>query len=396
MPKLTAQQLKEHNQRLVLKEIYTGHATSRAAIAQETGLTRPTVSQIVGELLAVGLVHEEGPGESSGGKPPMLLSFNDNAYQIIGLHLGGRRTFGALTDLRGRILSQAARPTDPADEEKVLQGLCLVLDDVRRQVTRPLLGIGVSSPGLVDHCNGVVRYSAYLNWRDLPLRKQLAAHYGDHVPIFVDNDTNLAALGERVFGVGDGVDNMVIVMASTRGIGAGLIMNGEIYHGVGGGAGEIGHVPVVDNGTLCLCGRRGCLEAVASGWALVRRAQEAAIRFPDSRLNALDPDDLTIDDVRQALRAGDPVAEALAREAGRYLGLAVATLISTLNPRRVVVGGSVSQLGKPFFDSLRCTVDKQTLTLLAEETEILPASLGNDVNILGAVAQVLMYELGVV
>lgn len=396
MQKATAQQLREHNQQLVLKAIYTGLATSRAMVAEATGLTRSTVSQIVGELLGAGLVQEEGPGESRGGKPPTLLSFTDDAYQVIGLHLGGRRTFGAVTDLRGRILTRVGRSTDHTDVESVLTGLELVLDDLRAQATRPLLGIGVSVPGLVDPCNGVVRYTAYLNWRNVPLGERLAAHCGDEIPIYLDNDTNLAALGERVFGAGDGMDNMVVVMVGTAGIGAGIIINGEIYHGAGGGAGEIGHMPVADSDVLCACGRRGCLEAVSTGWALTRRAQEAAVAHPDSALNALAPDGITLEGVRQAVAAGDPTAIALVQEVAHYLGLAVAILISTVNPQRVVIGGSGSELGEPLFDSLRRTVGEHTLTILAEETEILPASLGTDVNILGAVAQVLKSELGVV
>lgn len=395
MKKATVQQLKEHNQQLVLKAIYTGRADSRAAIAQETGLTRPTVSQIVGELLDAGLVREEGQGESRGGKPPTLLSFVEDAYQVVALHLGGSKTVGALTDLRGRILARAARPTDRTNTESVVQGLGLVLDELRTRATQSLLGIGVSAPGLVDPRNGVVRYAAYLNWQDVPLGERLTAQFRDDVAIYVDNDTNMAALGEQAFGAGGGVNNMVVVMVGT-GIGAGFILNGEIYHGAGAGAGEIGHMPVADSDVRCVCGRQGCLEAVASGWALVRRAQEAAAANPDSMLNALAADGMTIEAVCQAVEAGDPTAIALAREVGRYLGLGIAILISTLNPQRVVVGGSVSELGTPLFDSLRCTVGEHTLAILAEESEILPASLGKDADILGAVAQVLKGELGVV
>jgi len=396
LKKATAQQLKIHNRRLVLKAIYTGQANNRAAIAQATALARPTVSQIVNELLEEGVVREQGPGESTGGKPPTLLGFTDDAYEVIGLHVGGRETFGAVTDLRGRIRARAARPTDHTDDESVVLGLCLVLDELRSHAIQPLLGIGVSAPGVVDHHNGLVRYSTHLNWQDMPLRERLAARCHDNVPIFIDNDTNLAALGEQVFGVGGGVDNMVIVVAGTRGIGAGLILNGEIYRGVGGGAGEIGHAPVADTGVPCMCGRQGCLEAVASGWALLQRARELAGAHPGSILGAHVPHDPTFEDLRQAVKHGDSAAVKLAEEAGRYLGLAVATLISTVNPQRVVIGGSISDLGSPLFDSLQCTVQAQTLTLLIKETEILPASLGADVNILGAVAQVLKSELGIV
>ena len=395
LKKATVQQLKEHNQRLVLKVIYTGQTQSRAEIAKETGLTRSTVSHIVSELLDAGLVREGGQGESRGGKPPTLLDFVDDAYHIIGLHLSGRRAYGAVVDLRGRVLAHTARPIDHKDEERVLAGLFLVLDDLRAQVRRPLLGIGVSAPGLIDPRDGVVRYAAYLDWRDVPLGERLAAHCGDDVPIYVDKDTNLAALGERVFGAGGGVDNVAVVMVGT-GIGAGFILNGEIYRGVGGGAGEVGHMPVTDSGVTCVCGRQGCLEAVASAWALVRRAQEAAAAHPASMLNALASDGMTVEVVRQAVEAGDPTAVALAQKVGHYLGLAVAALISTLNPQRVVIGGRVSELGEPLFDGLRCAVHEQTLPILADETEILPASLGRDVNILGAVAQVLRGELGVV
>jgi N-acetylglucosamine repressor len=392
--KATVGQLKEHNQRLVLRALYKGQASSRAEIAKGTRLTRPTVSQIVSELLEVGLVREDGPGESSGGKPPTLLSFVDDAYQIIGAHVGGRRIFGTLTDLRGRIIARTAAPTVHTAEQSALEGLCRVLDDLRAQAARPLLGVGVSCPGLVDYQTGSVRYSTFLNWRDVPLKAQLMACYDEDLPFYVDNDTNLAAFGERVFGVGEGVEDMVIVMAGSRGIGAGLILNGEIYHGITGAAGEIGHMPVANNDVPCACGRKGCLEAVATGWALLRRARELGFEFPNSIFAATD--DLTPDDVRCAVESGDPAGLALACEAGRFLGFAVSILISTVNPQRVVIGGSVAELGTPFFDSLRQTVREHTLDLLTEDTEILPASLGVEVNNLGAVAQVLQGELGVV
>jgi glucokinase len=253
----------------------------------------------------------------------------------------------------------------------------------------------VSVPGVVALPSGIVRYTAYLNWRNLPLVERLAAHCDDDVPIYLDNDTNLAALGERIFGAGDRIDNVVVIMVGVSGIGAGIVIDGEIYHGAGGGAGEIGHMPVADNNMLCVCGRRGCLEAVASGWALVQRAREAAAAHPESALNTLASNGVSFEDLQQAVQAGDPTAVALVQEAGYYLGLMVSILVSTVNPQRVIVGGSVAELGEPLFDSLRRTVSKHALPILAEETEILPASLDTDVNVLGAVAQVLKGELGV-
>ncbi len=394
MQKATARQLKEHNQRLVLRAIYIGQATTRATIAEQTGLTRPTVSQIVAELLEAGLVREEGPGESRGGKPPMLLSFADDAYYIIGMHLEGRTIYGAVMDLRGRILDRVADTPHYAGVESILEGFYQTLDRLRAEVPRPLLGVGVSVPGLVDHVNGVVRYMAYLDWWNVSLGKWLSERLGEDIPIYVDNDTNIAALGECVFGAGGRASNMAIVMVST-GVGAGFILNGEIYHGAKGGAGEIGHMPVADTDVPCICGRRRCLEAVASGWALVRQAQDAARAHPESALHAQTPDEITFEHVRRAVQVGDKVALDLVREVGRHLGRVVAVLISTMNPQRVIIGGLATELGEPLFESLRRTVNEHTLAVLAQDTEILPASLGSDAFLLGAAAQVLKGELGV-
>ena len=391
--KATTQQVKRHNQSLVLQAIYRQETISRAAIARQTGLTRPAVSQIVGELIEAGLVAEVGQGESSGGKRPTLLSLVADAYHVIGVDIGGTSTMGAVTDLRGRILARVTRPMDRHDGEAALDTLCAVLDALVARATSPLLGIGVSTPGLVDPAGGIVRYAANLGWQDFDLRGILQERYS--APIYVANDTNLAAFGERFFGAGCGVSDMIIVMIGA-GIGAGLIINGEIYHGAGGAAGEIGHIPVVENGVLCACGRRGCLETVASGRAMLARARELAAAHPESLLNTLSSNGLSGEMVARAVEAGDAVALSLVKEMGHYLGLAIAILVNVLNPQRVVIGGKMAGLGEPLLASIRQTVQERALHLLAMDVEIVPSSLGGDVSILGAVAQVLAQELGIV
>jgi len=391
--KATTQQVKQHNQSLVLRAIYHQETISRAAIARQTGLTRPAVSQIVGELMEAGLVAEVGQGESRGGKRPTLLSLVPEAYHVIGVDIGGTSTAGAVTDLRGRILARVTRPTDRHDGQAAVDTLCAVLDALVAHTTSPLLGIGISTPGLVDSARGIVRYAANLGWHDFDLRGILQERYP--APVYVANDTNLAALGERFFGAGCGVSDMVIIMVGA-GIGAGVIINGEIYHGAGGAAGEIGHIRVVENGTLCACGRRGCLETVASGRAMLARARELAAAHPESLLNKLSSNGMSGEIVAQALEAGDAVALSLVEEVGRYLGSAVAILVNILNPQRVVIGGKVATLGEPLLASIRRTVQEQALHLLATEVEIVPSSLGADVSILGAVAQVLAQELGII
>jgi len=392
--KATTQQVKQHNQSLVLQAIYRQETISRAAIARQTGLTRPAVSQIVGELMKAGLVAEVGRGKSSGGKRPTLLSLVADAYNVIGVDIGGISTTGAVTDLRGRILTRASRPMDRRGGEAAIDTLCAVLDTLVAGASSPLLGIGVSTPGLVDPAGGIVRYAANLRWQDFDLKSRLQERYS--VPVYVANDTNLAALGERFFGAGCGVSNMIIVMIGA-GIGAGVIINDEIYHGSDGAAGEIGHIPLVlEDGIPCACGRRGCLETVASERAMLARAQRLAAEHPDSLLNALSSPDVSGEMVVRAVEAGDATALALVQEIGNYLGLAVAILVNILNPQRVVIGGSLAGLGEPLLAAIRQTVQERALPLLSKDVEIVPSSLGSDVSILGAVAQVLTQELGIV
>jgi N-acetylglucosamine repressor len=395
LKKATAQQHKEHNQRLVLSAIYSGRANHRAQIAQDTHLTRPTVSQIVRELMETGYVVEEGPGKSRGGRRPTLLEFVDDARAVIGLSVQEDVTLGVVTDLRGRVLARVSRPTDHTEAQHVLEGLCAVLDNLRPQLASPLLGIGISIPGLVLAESGYVRYSDFLGLRDVSLREIVQAHCGNGIPVYVDNDTNLAALGEWAFGGQKDTDNLAFVLADI-GIGAGFVINRRIYHGARGATGEIGHMPVAGDDVRCVCGHRGCLQAVVGKQAFLERAAEAAASRPQSALAQLASQGMTLDRVRQAAEAGDLTAWGLVQDAGVHLGLAISMLVSVLNPQRIVIGGELIGLGTLFFESLERTLAEHTLALLVEETEIVPSRLGADASILGAAAQVLRGELGVI
>jgi len=394
MQKATAQQVKEHNRRLITRAIWRRENVSRANLARLTGLTRPTVSEIVSSLIAKGLVREDGPGKSTGGKRPRRLAFVVTAYQAIAVDLGGSSISGAIVDLRGNILERVTLPTDRSSGEGVLQVLYSTLDLLLERTTAPILGVGIATPGLVSPDTGVVRVAVNLKWHDVPLMKLLEERY--RLPVYVANDTNAAALGEKVMGAGENSSDMIVIMVGT-GIGAGIIIDGKIYHGAAG-AGEIGHIPIVNEGELCACGRRGCLETLASGPAIARRAKAAAREHPESLLNSLVGSDHAINGeiVHRAAQANDPLAQALIKETGYYLGIAVAALVNTLSPKRIVIGGGVSELGQLLFDSIRCTVAQRALPLLAQATEIVPASLGPDVGLLGAAALVLAGELGVV
>jgi glucokinase-like ROK family protein len=393
--KATREHTKIHNSRLVLKTIYNHQQISRADIARLTSLTRVTVSDNVAELMAEGLVAEVGQGISAGGKPPTLLSLVEDARRLIGLDLGNSQFQGAVVNLRGNIQARAAIQLNGQTGQA---SLALVYDLVDRLVAttqQPVLGIGIGTPGIIDPINGMVQRAVNLDWHELPLRDLLAGRYG--LPVYIANDSHVAALAEYTFGHYKNTANLIVVKAG-RGIGAGMVINGQLFYGDGFGAGEIGHVVVVEGGERCRCGNLGCLETVASSRALLKQAQQVAAAETCSMLHQLAaaPEQLTLDTVRQAFEAGDPAVAAMVAQAGGYLGVAIAYLIGTLNIHHVLIGGRLAGFGQPLLEAARQEMARRSLTTLVQDTRLELASLGLDIVILGAAALLLTHELGVV
>ncbi len=382
-----------HNTRLVLKIIYDSLEISRADIARQTGLTRPTVSDVVSDLLDTGLVEEVGYGPSTGGKPPILLSVADDSRQLIGIDLASGEFRGAVVNLRGETRQRINRPLDGQEGSAALDLAYDLIDDLVAAADAPLLGIGIGTPGLMDTVNGVVRWAVNLGWRDLPLRKLLQERYA--LPVYVANDCHAAALAEHTFGDGRDFDNLVVIKVE-HGIGSGILIDGRLFYGDTFGAGEIGHVSVVENGEQCRCGNSGCLETVASARAIVKRARAIAKDSKGSELSQFshDRDRITIDTVCEALEAGDGAAERIVRDAGRHLGRAAANLIGVLSTRRILITGSVTCFGDALLSAIRDEMTRRSLGLVARETEIGLSTMGPDIVILGASALVLNYELG--
>jgi N-acetylglucosamine repressor len=391
--KLTREQTRTHNTRLVLRTIYDLRKISRADIARETGLTRATVSDVVAELIDEGLVEEIGTGPSAGGKPPILLGAAEDGRHLIGVDLASDEFRGAVVNLRGEIRHQVTLPLHDRDGEEALALASELIDQLVAVAEQPLLGIGIGSPGLMDATNGVVRRSVNLNWHDLPLRELLEKRH--NLSVYVANDSQVAALAEYTFGGGPGVDNLVVIKVG-HGIGAGIVLQGRIFHGETFGAGEIGHVAVVENGERCRCGNLGCLETVASTRAILSRARELAENDPGSQLNryADSPEGITMVTLCQALAGGDAGVQGLVADVGRYLGMIAANLVSVLSARRIVIAGTVACLGSPLLEVVRQEMMKRALSIIAEEAEIGLSSIGSDIVILGASALVLNRELG--
>jgi glucokinase-like ROK family protein len=378
---------------LVLSEIRTSGPRSRSELIARTGLGRGIVAQRVGELVALGLVTETEVGPSTGGRPPRRVAFRADAGHLLVADLGATSIDVAVTDLDGRVLGHRDEPADvAAGPQRCLtrvEQLFGELTDATRDLPGGLLGIGIGVPGPVEHRSGrPVSPPIMPGWDDYPVRERFEARYG--VPTWVDNDVNVLALGEWRSGVAVGHENVVVVKIGT-GIGAGIISNGSIHRGAQGGAGDVGHIQVVDDASVvCRCGNVGCLEALAGGAALARSGEVAARSGASDRLRiALDQHGrVTAEDVARAASFGDPSATELLQDAGRRIGTMLASIVNFFNPSLIVVGGGVSQSGDQLLASIRETVYRRSLPLATRELEIQRSSLGALAGVIGASAMV--------
>ncbi len=384
MQKATRQHTKEHNRNLVLKTIFEHESTSRAEIARITSLTRTTVSDIIADFISEGLVNEVGVGESIGGKSPILLSLLEDSRYLIGLDLAHNQFRGAIVNLRGKIRQLVTLPVNSNNGEAALSLVYDILDRLIKASTVPLVGIGIGTPGLVNIDEGIVVNAVNLDWKDLPLARLMEERY--HLPVSILNDSQAAAMGEYTYGLGRETESNLIVINARHGIGAGIIIQGRLFHGDGGGAGEIGHVVVVpEGGLLCRCGNRGCLETVASAQALVKQTQaKAPLNFSSQKLNT--PQEITLETIETAYQAGDPAICQAVLQTGHYLGMAISNLVGTLNIRNIVLTGDMTRFGRPWVEAIRERITTTTLSRLAQQTQIEIGQLGENSILLGASA----------
>jgi N-acetylglucosamine repressor len=390
--KATHQQTRAYNSGLVLRALYDFGPISRADIARLSGLTRTTVGDLAAQLLADGLASEVGRGPSTGGKAPILIELVDDARHVIAVDLGQRAFRAAIVDLRGQIRRVIERSVEGVDGKLALALVYELIDELAAETRETLLGIGVGTPGIVDAETGTIRWAVNLDWQDLPLGDLLRERYG--VPAELANDSRAAALAIQLFS--DPRSTNLVAINVGRGIGAGVVLGGELFHGDGFGAGEIGHTVVEEDGAECRCGRFGCLETVASSGAIVRRATEVARQHADTELGRrlAAKGELTLDDVAAALDAGDEEARRVVVASGRYLGQVVATVIGVLDVQRIVLHGSVTDLGEPWLAAVRDEASRRSLGLLSQTTSIEFAPPIGDFVIMGASALLITAELG--
>lgn len=375
--KANQQQARLHNLNLVFRTIYESGTTSRIEIARRTNLTRTTVSDMVAELIQSGLVEEVGTSVSSGGKPSILLQLAADSRYLIGLNLAQDKFIGAVTNLRGEIKEMGEVPAENSDGALALRRVYELLDRLTSSRWKPLIGIGVGTPGLVNTRQGMVVRAVNLEWKNLPLGSLLSQRYG--LPVSVLNDSQAAAIGEFAYGGHRARRNLIVVTVS-QGVGAGILIDGKLFQGDGGGAGEIGHVPVRGNERLCRCGRTGCLETLASVRAVLQRGQEAYDRA------------MTLPQLCAAFQSGDSPARQLVQEAGQALGEAIGGLVAAFDIETILLIGEMTCFGEPWLEVVRAAMRRSALEPMTAPVRLELGRFEDDACIRGAAAHLLLED----
>ncbi|MFI6502528.1 ROK family protein [Nonomuraea typhae] len=379
MPRRTAATLATSGE--ILRLIRTGEAVTRADLGRVTGLSRPAVQLRVGELIERGLVVERTDAPSTGGRPPVRLEFNAAGGVVLVAALGASRTRVAVCDLAGGELAGRRFHIDVEQGPDVVLPLLMdtweeLLGDTPRERVR---GVGMGVPATVEFAEGRTESARVMaSWTGVVIPPLIRARFD--VPVLVDNDVNVLAMGEHAGAYPD-IADLMFVKVSTR-IGAGIISGGGILRGALGAAGEIGHIPVRDGGgVLCRCGNIDCVDSVASGTALLRD------------LRAAGKDVKRIEDVTALVRAGDAETMATVREAGRRIGEVLAGAVNILNPSVLVLGGDVAETFGPLVSSIREVVYRRSTALATRTLRIEASRLGAGAGITGCAVMVLDHVL---
>ncbi len=379
--------MREMNLALILSSLREHQRLSRSQLSQITGLTKATVSSLIKELMDRKFVREIGLSNSPVGRPSIELELDPEAGYIIGAEIGVDFVSVILTNFSAEIQWRAQEDTTALKGERTAVLDCMV-ELIRRAAAQAeqrgmeLLGLGLGVPGLVDVNSGRLLFAPNLGWKDVPLRAILEEQF--HFLVHVDNEANLAALGESYFGAGRD-SNFVLFVSSGVGLGGGIVYHQEILQGANGLAGEIGHMTMDPDGLTCNCGNQGCWETLVSQGAVFRRVAEMAA---GGRETVLAGQTVSIPRVVAAAEQGDAVALDALRETGRYLGIGIANLINAFNPELVVFGGILSRAKDFLLPVIQEEVSRRALLWSQDKMNIVIARHGTDACAIGGVSSV--------
>lgn len=366
------------NRALVLKGLKSSESHSRAALARQLGLSKITVSQIVADLISEGLIEERGEGNprSTGGRKPILLSLSSSRRFVIGLDVGVTNTVVALAGLNGERLVQLRVPTNLRHD---IQSILAQVDDLvgmalaKQNVSRErIVGVGISIGGLIDSQDGFITFSPDFGWQDVPFRSLVEKRL--NLPVTIDNCTRVMAFGEKWQDTSHDPENIFYINLG-YGIGSAIVMQGRIYNNNS----EFGHIRITNKDVLCDCGKKGCLEAVASGHAIERIADAVIPKTSPGTHH-------TAKDVAELALSGNALAAQIFRDASRYLGRAISIAATLFNPDRVVIAGGVASaralIEEPLMDEYNAT----TMDVIKKSTPVTFSSFGIDAGIIGALS----------
>jgi len=382
---------KFRQQSFIIEYLYRNGQASNPELAKLVNMSSPTINKLIVELVELEIVQELGQGASIGGRRPNLYGINPNAKYIISIDIDCRMIKMGVFNLQNVAVSDIITYFDNIKNKKqVFEEIFNRLDSLLAHLnykTSQFLGIGISLPGLIEAKTGKTYSDLLID--DLSLEEVFRNRY--HLPVFTGNDSRVMALGEQAFGAARNKKD-VLCINICDGIGMGIIVNGKIYEGKSGFAGELGHINVVDDGILCTCGKKGCLETVASGTAIIQQAKDGIASGQQSIISELVNDnleDIHVSTIIEALGNGDVFAIDLISQAGAYLGKGIAGLIHIFNPETVIIGGKVSEAKHFLLDPIQQSMNKYSIHRIKQDTEIITSSLEGKVKLLGNVAMVM-------
>ncbi len=377
LQRINATHMRQMNRSLILELIRQHGPLSRSEISRALDLSMPTIMRIVDSLCSEGLVRAIGDSQGKSGRPRELLEYNKDGYLVIGVDLGGTKLYGAIANIGGEVLQEAYRPQHRSRGEQSFEILCELIESLIHSEHRkdiPILGITVGAPGITHAQEGVIMWAPSLDWRDFPLRQKL--HERFQLPVLVENDVNLAVLGEQWFGKGKGVNNMLLLAIGT-GMGSGLIIDGAIYRGHNEAAGEVGYMVASTDDLGKPNEGFGAMERIVSGTGVVDRAR----KLLNGTLSAEQAQSLTASEVFAAARSGEAWAMQIVNETADYLSLAIANISALLNPELIVLGGGVANSG----DLLIPAIQQRIRGVIPYVPRIEASELGTRATVMGAI-----------
>lgn len=382
--------VRANNLSLTLNLIHTRGVVARTELIEHTNLSGTTISALVNVLIDSGFVIESGEGVSSGGRRPMLLEFNYNARHVIGVDMGARHITVVLMNLKDQILASAWQALD------VIHQPALTLDTMREMVSKvitqagvnqaSILGVGLTLPTPVSADRSGTFMTYYMpDWEGMRPAVELSRRI--HLPVVYENDANAAALAEMWWGSGRGCRSLAYIKLGT-GVGSGLVINGEIYRGSSGSAGEVGHTTIEADGRVCRCGNPGCMESYVGVNGFLEDAR-AGLRGDPAWAERLD--ELTVDEVIHAAQAGNPVCQTVLQNAGRYLGIGIANLFNLFNPELVILGGDLVNAGPLLMEPVQQSVRQRSIPIVSQSARIIVGELGANAVAVGGAALVVQH-----